>query len=200
MPDKTERWTREQFEHFQKTGETPDQAANVEKRIEKRARMAEKELQTTVEQWLHHRGYRRLTADNAAETGQIGWFGHLVETKKNPLMPDLFIFNTAMDQCLMLELKVKAVYQPGQKEMISRGSWVQAFTFQEAEAAVKKWEAFENPVLEGAGGVMLEGLADAVSESVIRAVDRIVGHMPDLEERCRLNQAVIDSIDEWCQG
>lgn len=136
-------WSIEQFKHFQETGETPEDVIKADKRRAKCENREEAEFQKICEQWLHHRGYSRLTAENAKtrRVGHCGWFGHLVNALKNPLLPDLLIFNDKMDRCLMLELKVRPVYQPGQKELIDAGTWNLCFTFEEVEAAVIEWEA-----------------------------------------------------------
>jgi len=140
----TENWNVEEFKHWQKTGEKPEDRAKSAKKAEKRTRMAENALQTLCENWIHLRGYRRLTANNAclSPTSEPfkGWFGHIVNAKKNPLMSDLFIFDRFMSNSLMVELKVRDVYQPGQKEMIASGAWHVAFSFEEFEAILKEWE------------------------------------------------------------
>lgn len=104
--------------------------------------MDEKALQKMCEQWLTIRGYCRLTADNAAsDEPKKGWFGHLVEAKRNPLMPDLFILNFEMNKPpLMIELKVRDKWQPGQREMVKIGAWKLAWSFQDVEKYVKSWE------------------------------------------------------------
>jgi len=105
----------------------------------------EKELQSICENWLHLRGYYRMTGDNAERQHQInnpdciGWFGHLYNAKKNPLMPDIFCFNFR-GGCLLIELKTAEVYQPGQKEMIEMGLWKLAFSFDEFKYEVELWE------------------------------------------------------------
>jgi len=103
----------------------------------------EKELQTVSEQWLHHRGYINLSASNAVRQLPAlprGWFGHMYKPVGNPFMPDLFIFNPLMDRCLMIELKVRDVFQPGQREMFEAGAWELCWTFAEVETVVVKWE------------------------------------------------------------
>ena len=100
----------------------------------------EKNLQSTCELWLEHRGYARLTAANADySTGVKGWYGHLQDTKRNPLMPDLFIFDHA-GRCLLVEFKVRDEYQPGQLAMIRAGMWTECRTFEAFEALVTEWE------------------------------------------------------------
>jgi len=108
----------------------------------------ESELQRACEGWLSNRGYRRMTAAEAcsavapaAETR--GWFFHLYigrPNSKTPLLADLMIFSADMTRCLPVELKVTSVYQPGQREMLSRGRWVECRGFEAFRGAVITWE------------------------------------------------------------
>jgi len=106
----------------------------------------EKELQQTCENWLTLRGYLRMTADNAVrhakemDPAMRGWFGHWTENKRNPLMPDLAIFDR-VSLCLLVELKVRDKWQVGQKAMVETGFWRVAWNFKEFEQMVKEWEA-----------------------------------------------------------
>ena len=154
----TEIWTIEEHRRWLETGIEPEsrlrdsQSRNetagmgvnpsLATAVTKQQKKNEKELQTQCEQWLMHRGYRRLTAENAEkmEYATQGWFGHLVEAKRNPLMPDLFIFDLMMKRCLMVELKVVTRYQPGQLEMINAGIWRECRTFAGFVEIVKEWE------------------------------------------------------------
>ena len=110
-------WTTKQFDHFNKTGETPEDAVKTTMKTERHEQKLEADLQKVSEQWLHHRGYMRLTADNAVNEvpAPCGWYGHLVQAKKNSFLPDLIIFDYMMQRSLMIELKVRNVWQPGQK-------------------------------------------------------------------------------------
>jgi hypothetical protein len=99
-------------------------------------------LQKQCETFLDSLGYRRLTAANAQKTWYecAGWYGHLNEPERNPLMPDLWIFaqpNTRPP--LLVELKVRNVYQPGQKEMIAKGMWIECRTVADFADAVLNW-------------------------------------------------------------
>ena len=114
---------------------------------------AEKELQAQVEQWLHHRGYLRLTAANAERQAtdlvtirHRGWFGHWVNNKRNPITPDVCVFDL-QGRCLMLELKApgKPKWQPGQREMVHAGFWKLAQSFAEVERLVLTWESAASP-------------------------------------------------------
>jgi hypothetical protein len=102
----------------------------------------ERELQAACENYLALRGYRRLTADEAERTGDMaGWFGHLAKPIGNPLMPDLWIFDTTGRRCLLVELKVRPVFQPGQRDMIRMAGWELCRTLEEFLAALAAWEA-----------------------------------------------------------
>ena len=114
---------------------TPEE---TQARIDERG---ECELQLQCEQWLALRGYARLTADNAAMANSRGWFGHWPEARRNPLTPDLLIWDRTMGRCLAVELKVRDVYQSGQREMIGRGAWVECRTLEAVALAVQAWEA-----------------------------------------------------------
>ena len=111
---------------------------------------AERDLQRECEGYLIQRGYKRLTSDNvrmvAYEPFSVwcphrGYFGHLVESRRNPLMPDLFIFNANNTiPALLCELKVARIYQPGQKEMIELGFWKLCESFEAFVELVQAWE------------------------------------------------------------
>ena len=102
---------------------------------------SEKELQSQCEGWLMLRDYRRLTAEHAMKGGYVrGWFGHWINNKRNPFMPDLAIF-AAGGKCLLVELKHPPIkYEDGQEAMISRGIWKLATTLDQFIALVKAWE------------------------------------------------------------
>ncbi len=103
-------------------------------------KQAEKELQRLCEAELNRRGYLRLTPDNAARKGK-GYFGHLTQAQKNPLMPDLFVFSCDITKPpFLVELKVCNKYQPGQREMIEQCIWQEHRTFADFAAALKDWE------------------------------------------------------------
>lgn len=109
---------------------------------------AEKELQQQCEKWLHHRpNWARLTAENAAIAyhrnymGVRHWWGHLNKPAGNPIMPDLFVFDAdGKKPPLFIELKASNRYQPGQREMILAGFWLECRTFEEVRAVVEEWE------------------------------------------------------------
>ena len=142
----TDHWTIAEYKHYEKTGQTPEQAQAAERTVKRVQATAERYLQDQCENWLHHRGYKRLTADNAIEARDLsnsdfrGWYGHLVKAKRNPLMPDIFIFSADMSRSLHVELKARNEWQPGQREMVDAGRWRVAWTFREFEVIVVAWE------------------------------------------------------------
>lgn len=105
---------------------------------------SETELQKHAENWLRQRGYMRLTADLAesehAAPMRVGWFGHLIEAERNPLLPDLMIWDRCMARFLGIELKTRNRYQRGQKEMIEMDCWVECRTLEDVATAVESFE------------------------------------------------------------
>lgn len=102
----------------------------------------EKKLTNLCRSQLEHWGYLYLLPGTAGRS-KVGYYGHLYNTQKNVLMPDLFIFDLR-GRCLLIELKTRNVYQPGQREMIDAGFWKQANTFSEFVQIVKTWEQGAN--------------------------------------------------------
>lgn len=99
----------------------------------------ERKLQEACERWLESQGYVRLTAANAMSAkAPRGWFGHLSQPKGNALLPDVFIFNKR--RALLVELKVREDYRPGQKAMLERGEWKKATNLDEFSSLVSEWE------------------------------------------------------------
>lgn len=111
---------------------------------EKPVKESETELQRHAENWLRKRGYMRLTADlvesEHAAPMRCGWFGHIVEAERNPLLPDLMIWDKYMDHFLGIELKTRNRYQRGQLEMIDMGCWTECRTLEEMAFSVIEWE------------------------------------------------------------
>jgi hypothetical protein len=106
-----------------------------------RAYADEKALQARCEQWLELRGYRRLTPANAVRSGEpAGWFGHLSKPKGNAFMPDVFILHRARPP-LLVELKVREDFRPGQLQMIERGDWRLARSLEDFASLVEAWES-----------------------------------------------------------
>ena len=110
------------------------------------AAQAEFELQAAVELELHERKYYRMTPANfdAAIKGTIaprGFYGHWTDNERNPTMADLLIVSwTTPRPPLLLELKVRQVFQPGQKQAISLKLWRLAWSLPEAQAIISEWE------------------------------------------------------------
>ena len=101
--------------------------------------IAEKKLQAECELYLESHGYRRLTANNAGEYA-TGWFGHLFKPQGNPFMPDLFVFHEPNDRpALLVELKTRESFQPGQLEMCDRGAWTLCRSFVEFVKIFTEW-------------------------------------------------------------
>ena len=100
------------------------------------------QLQAGCEVILIERGYRRCTAHNAVtviEQAPAGFFAHLVKAKGNPFLPDLVIMRRDRPQ-LLVELKVRKYYRPGQKAMIEAGWWHEAWTVEEFRQILDGWE------------------------------------------------------------
>ena len=111
--------------------------------------MAEKDLQQSVEDDLAARLYYRMTAPNfaAAIRGTIsprGFFGHWTECERNPLISDLLVVSWPVPRPpLLLELKVRDSWQPGQKQAISLKLWNLAWDLAEARSIIEAWETGE---------------------------------------------------------
>ena len=123
----------------------PQVYGDPDKALERAAVKAEKGLQAMCENWLTLRGYERLTADNAenrANSGRPvrGWFAHQVNCRKNPLRPDLDIYDQTQSRHIGIELKVRDEYQPGQRELIQIGVWHEARSLEKVMELVKEWE------------------------------------------------------------
>ena len=128
---------------------------DIRKAMDSRERREEKDLQGETEKWLSGRGYLRLTSANISivqshppayyfernRSPCRGFFGHWFENQCNAFMPDLFVVAWPNDRpCLLLELKVRSAWQPGQKAAISMGLWKVAFDFPQAVKIVTDWE------------------------------------------------------------
>lgn len=104
----------------------------------------EGELQRAAESLLELMQYRRLSADCVERNWgpeMRGFFGHLSNPERNPLMPDLFIFDRSLCRPpLLIELKVRDEYQPGQRVLIECGFWQEARSVDAVRALVLAWE------------------------------------------------------------
>ncbi len=111
----------------------------------KGVRGEEKALQAACEGLLRQWGYRPSTAPEVVasvkpEASAVkGWYVHLWNCRDNPLLPDLQIFDADMTRCLMVELKVVSVYQPGQLEFIKSRRWVECRDVAQFVDVVKNW-------------------------------------------------------------
>ena len=110
----------------------------------------EPQLQRDSEKWLDEAGYWRATARNveivtctvSTSWPISGWFAHWTgktATKGAPFMPDLLIW-TWSRRPLWIELKARNEYQPGQREAIEAGWWIECRSVADVEAAVRRWE------------------------------------------------------------
>ena len=105
----------------------------------------EANLQAACESVLDRFGYLRLTATNAEKAGAPyvrGFYGHLPRAIGNPLMPDLFVLHVRRP-ALLVELKTRMKYQPGQREMIDSGWWREVRSEEEFRAVLVEWEGLE---------------------------------------------------------
>ncbi len=131
-------------DQIRKQLDPPTQVDKIPTPVEmtKADKISEKELQITCENLLRLRGYLRLTADNVEifdTDSHAGFFGHLHNPKRNPLMPDLWIM-ARQKLTLYVELKVVSIYQRGQKEMIDAGFWHEIRTFDAFVKLLNEWE------------------------------------------------------------
>jgi hypothetical protein len=84
----------------------------------------EREIQRTVEAWLRQHGYYPRTPeflDGKAQPDQRGWYIHLHETKRNPILLDLLVLR--MDgRWIEIELKASAGrVRPQQQAILGAG-------------------------------------------------------------------------------
>jgi hypothetical protein len=105
----------------------------------------EKAFQASVEAWLYDQGYFRMTAANmttaACRAFCRGFYGHWPKARGNPFCADLLVWAWPnVRPPLWLELKTKRRYQPGQREAIADGAWVECWTMADVQTAVRKWE------------------------------------------------------------
>jgi len=108
---------------------------------------AEKDLQIVCEQLLAQRHYHRLTAENAERLLEqdepcAGWYGHWVNSKRNPLMSDLLVMDREGEKRpLLVELKHGTPrWQLGQAAFCQIGLWTLCADFEEFEIALSAWE------------------------------------------------------------
>ena len=82
----------------------------------------EKKLQSKVESWLTLHGYRRRTPEEIKRPGNCtGWFIHMHQAKRNPIILDLLIL---LSDGRYLEIELKTLTgkpSPEQKALLERG-------------------------------------------------------------------------------
>ena len=107
----------------------------------KLAEKDEKTIQIGVESWLRLRGYwPRTPAFLDGKAPEKGWYIHLHQSKKNPIILDLLILSHD-GRYLELELKTaKGPVRP-QQEAILKGRASIARSIKEAVEEIQKWES-----------------------------------------------------------
>lgn len=118
---------------------TAELEASGEKRRKQVEEKAEKEIQSQVEAWLIHHGFERRTKDDIARgMPESGYFIHLYEAKRNPILLDLLILSHS-GKYLELELKTATgPISPEQKCLIAYGGSL-ARSSEEAIEIIKEW-------------------------------------------------------------
>lgn len=105
---------------------------------------AENALQRQAEAFLTKRGYLRLTPKamiRAKIDPPRGFFGHWNENRGNPLMADLLVMDFPLTRVpLMLELKVRDRWQPGQKQAAGLRLWRVAWCMEDVRREVDAWD------------------------------------------------------------
>jgi hypothetical protein len=110
---------------------------------------SESTLQSQCENVLRDRGYigpgpisHRAILTAAGARGIVGFFVHLHQPQGNPQLPDLLIYDYPLRRPpLLVELKVRDEFSPGQKDAITAGLWKLAYCVEEFDALLMKWEA-----------------------------------------------------------
>ncbi len=96
-----------------------------EERKKKFEMKSEKEFQQLCENWLTQHGFRRRTPSEIARPGHCdGWFIHMHQCKKNPIILDLLILfkNGTYRE---IELKVQGgTISEEQVQLVARGGFV----------------------------------------------------------------------------
>ena len=118
---------------------TAEWEASGEKKRMQIETKAEKEIQSQVEAWLIHHGFERRTKDDIARgMSESGYFIHLYEAKRNPILLDLLILSHT-GRYLELELKTATgPVTPEQKCLIAYGGSL-ARSAEEAIEIIKEW-------------------------------------------------------------
>ena len=109
------------------------------KKAKQREDKAEKEIQSQVEAWLIHHGFERRTKDDITRgMSESGYFIHLYEAKRNPIILDLLILSHTGRY---LELELKTATGPvtqEQKCLIAYGGSL-ARSAEEAIKIITEW-------------------------------------------------------------
>ena len=108
---------------------------------DKQEKKSEKVIQNEVEAYLVQLGYERRTPENI-ERGmpRSGWFIHLYEAKRNPILLDLVVLsNSTPRQYLELELKtLSGSVRDEQRVLIAQGASLARST-SEAMMIIRSW-------------------------------------------------------------
>jgi hypothetical protein len=141
----TSGWDQQQIDDLTRKGHRDRNAAPVAAPVVV-PEISEKELTERCISLLRLKHYRSMVAHNCLTVGVLtflkGWYIRLNECENNPLMPDLTILPYPNDRpVLMVELKTRKKFQPGQKEMIENGMWKLAWTISEFDAILTRWDA-----------------------------------------------------------
>jgi hypothetical protein len=137
-------WDQAHIDDLKKKGIVDKNAKAVPSPVTVKA-MSEDELQAECNKILRSRGYVYCIAKNVVTPPVMltmrGWYLHLNECENNPLMPDITVLPYPNDRpALMVELKTKKKFQPGQKELVNCGMWKLAWSVEEFEAILTEWE------------------------------------------------------------
>lgn len=126
-------------------------AVGVSSTAERSAKLedaAEDDIQQAVEEYCSYLGFEKLTKENIerADLGvgfpRRGWQFHLSKlgAKRNPMLPDLTLFEHRTERYLWLELKAKrTAVRPLQQILIDASFWKVAYSAEEASAIVREW-------------------------------------------------------------
>jgi hypothetical protein len=106
----------------------------------------EREIQRTVEAWLRQHGYYPRTPeflDGKAQPDHRGWYVHLHETKRNPILLDLLVIRRDGGRWIEIELKTSAGrVRPQQQAILNAGGPVALCrSAQEAIDELIMWDA-----------------------------------------------------------
>jgi len=112
--------------------------ATASERDEKIAGREEAAEQKVVENYLRLHGFLPSTADMIRTVAKVGYYIHLNDTRKNPLILDLLILHRD-GRYLQIEMKVRDKFQPGQTELIEQGFGKLAWSAAQAIEFIKEW-------------------------------------------------------------